>query len=177
MYEWKVSESFEFYHKYFTWLQIEYFSFSGAPGKTFQLLENEGETENMGWGYAFSAHVGQEGITQTILLAGSLDEYLFWLESEFSSLHLAPPRLLPGHFLVHLWEYSRKRFTIFLDFLENSQESDFKNINAGARPDCEMCLRFYYMLCKAHILDTGINKKFKIELCIGRKYLKKSNTS
>lgn len=91
---------------------------------------------------AFSGHVGQEGITQVILLAGSPDEYLFWLESEFSSLHLAPPSVLPGHFPVHLWEYSRKQFTVFLDFLENSQESDFKNMSAGAWPDCEMCLRF-----------------------------------
>ena len=28
------------------------------------------------------------------------------------------------------------------------------------------------MFCKPHVSDTEINKKFKMELCIDRKYLK-----
>lgn len=44
-------------------------------------------------------------------------------------------------------------------------------MSAGALPDCEMFLRCYNTLCKACILDTEINKKFKIELCIGRKQI------
>lgn len=60
---------------------------------------------------------------------------------------------------------------LFLDFLENLQQPDFKNTNAGAMPDCEMFLRCYNMLCKVRILDTEINKKFKIEQCLGRKQI------
>lgn len=43
-----VSKSFQFSHKYFLWLQVEYFSFSGAPGKTLQSLENKEETKSIG---------------------------------------------------------------------------------------------------------------------------------
>lgn len=60
---------------------------------------------------------------------------------------------------------------LFLDFLENSQQPDFKPMDAGALPDCGMFLRCYDMLCKVHILDTEINKMLEIELCIGRKQI------
>lgn len=65
----RVCRSFEFYHKYFTWPQVEYFfSFCVAPGKPLQVLENRGETENPGAreGKAFSAWVGHEGVTQAV---------------------------------------------------------------------------------------------------------------
>ena len=44
----RVFTSFKFSRKYFTWLQIEYFSFSGAPGESFQTLENKVEIKNTG---------------------------------------------------------------------------------------------------------------------------------
>lgn len=58
---------------------------------------------------------------------------------------------------------------LFLAFLENSQQPDFKNMGAGVLPDCEMFLRCYDMFCKPHVSDIEIKKKFKMEPCIDRK--------
>lgn len=44
-------------------------------------------------------------------------------------------------------------------------------MDVGVQPDYEVFLRCYDMFCKPPILDTKINKKFKIELCLGRKWV------
>lgn len=60
---------------------------------------------------------------------------------------------------------------LFLDFLEKSQQLDFKNMEVGVQPDCEVFSRCYDLLCKLLILDTKISKTFKTELCRGRQQI------